>query len=133
MNSSPRVLVVDDEAHVRKYLRMVLKDAFGAAEVLEAAGREEAMAHFARALPELVLLDLNLVGESGLDVLREMRALDGGVPVVILTSVNVRHTVEEALNAGATNYILKDTPPEEMKALLLEVMPGPGNSSAGRM
>jgi DNA-binding NarL/FixJ family response regulator len=117
-----KILLVDDEAHVRKFLRIILRSALGDTEVAEAGNREEAMREFAARLPGLVLLDINLVGESGLEILRDIRALDETVPVVMLTSVNVRHTVEEAIAAGASGYILKDSPPEEMAAVLREAL-----------
>lgn len=122
MPSALKVLVIDDESHVRKFLSMVVRDAFGPFTYLEASTREEAMERFAGGLPDLVLLDINLIGASGVEVLREIRALDEHVPVVMMTSVNVRHTVEESLAAGATNYLLKDTPPEELAAALREVI-----------
>jgi len=128
MPAAPKVLIVDDEAHVRTYFKLLVRGSLHGAEVTEAAGHPEAIAQFARGLPDLVLLDLNLVGESGLRVLRDLRALDEALPVVILTSVNVRHTVEEALAAGATNYVLKDTPPAEIAALLQEVLNRPTTS-----
>lgn len=116
------VLLVDDEAHVRTFLRMMVRDAFPAATVAEAGTRAEAMREFAGRPPGLVLLDINLVGESGLDILRDIRAIAAAVPVVMLTSINVRHTVEEALAAGATGYLLKDSAPEEMQEVLREAL-----------
>lgn len=132
MRSNPKVLLVDDEPHVRTYLRLVLREAFGPTEVLEAAERDEAMRHFGAGLPDLVLLDINLVGASGLDVLREIRALDENVPVVLMTAVNIRHTVEEALAAGANAYLLKDQPQDELIAALRETLPGRGTEEAAR-
>lgn len=132
MRSVPKVLLVDDEPHVKTYLRLVLRAAIGPVEVLEAAERDEAMRQFAAGLPDLVLLDINLVGASGLDLLRDIRALDAHVPVVLLTAVNVRHTVEEALAAGATAYLLKDQPEEELIAALRETFPRRGSEEARR-
>ncbi len=124
MSAPLTVLLVDDESHVRKLISLVVRGTFPGAQVVEADSRDGAMREFAARLPGLVLLDINLVGESGLDILRDIRALDERGPVVKLTSVNVRHTVEEALAAGASGYLLKDATTEEMADVLRETVAG---------
>ena len=122
MPSFAKVLVVDDEAHLRAYVSMLVRDTLADIEVLEAADAESAVAQLAAHRPELVLLDINLVGASGLDVLPRLLAAAPGTVVVMLTAVNVRHAIEEAREKGASGYILKDASYEEMADSLREIV-----------
>lgn len=117
-----KVLIVDDEVHLRKYLGQLIQAAFGAPLVLEAADGATAVSTYAAERPDLVLLDINLIGSSGLDVLGRILADDPDAVVVMLTAVDVRHAVEEATAKGAAGYILKDTPFEEIVQTLHEIV-----------
>lgn len=117
-----KILIVDDEAHVRRYIAMLVKSTLGAVEIVEASGGGEGLARFAEHRPDLVLLDINMVDANGLETLGHLRRSDPGARVVMLTSVSVRRAVEEALAAGASGYLLKDTPFEEMGADLQRVV-----------
>lgn len=122
MPALPRVLIVDDEPHLRAFVRLLLNATFADLEVLEAGDETAALAVFAAAKPDLVLLDINLVGCSGLEVLPRLRALDPAAEIVMLTAVNVRHTIEEAQAKGAAGYILKDTDEDEFTTAILEAV-----------
>jgi DNA-binding NarL/FixJ family response regulator len=109
-----KVLVVDDEPHIRTYVSMLVRDTLTESTVVQAGDEAGAMAQFAATKPDLVMLDINLIGSSGLDVLEKIRQLDPAVVIIMLTAVNVRHVVEEAMAKGANGYILKESTNEEM-------------------
>lgn len=121
MNPPTKVLVVDDEPHVLAFVAKLVRVTLGNPTVLQAADAATAISLFEGERPALVLLDVNLIGTSGLTLLRQMRALDPAAVVVMLTSVATRKTVEDALSAGASGYILKDEDYERMGQALREV------------
>lgn len=114
--------MIDDEPHVRAFISLLLKSTFTELEVLQAGDDTAALAVVTAARPDLVLLDINLVGVSGLDLLPRILALHPEAVVVMLTAVSVRHAIEEAQAKGARGYIVKDTSSEEMSAAIVDVV-----------
>ncbi len=100
-------LVVDDSRVIRKVARRILEDL--GFEIAEAADGMEALAWCRAAMPDAILLDWNMPVMGGLDFLRKLRAEPGGdAPVVIFCTVeNDLAHIEEALEAGADEYIMK--------------------------
>jgi two-component system KDP operon response regulator KdpE len=99
-----RVLVIDDEPPIRRLLKMGLGTQ--GYEVLEAGNGRSALDRLAEA-PDLVILDLGLPDMKGLDLLREMRARDEKVPIIILSSRDDEGAKVEALDLGADDYVTK--------------------------
>ncbi|WP_221032808.1 response regulator [Actomonas aquatica] len=124
------VLIVDDEPHVRRFLSMLLEDTFEDATVTAVGSGQEAVASYTAQRPDLVLLDINMVGMDGLETLQALRAADPTANVVMVTSVDVRRAVETALTAGARGYILKDTPMDELAASLRSIVEALPQSSS---
>jgi two-component system KDP operon response regulator KdpE len=111
--SAGKILVVDDEPQIRRVLRVIL--AGENYEIVEARSGEAALLRFREFLPDLVLLDLNMPGMSGLEVCRTIRETSD-VPIIVLT---IRHEEEEkveALDAGADDYITKPFGKQELLA-----------------
>jgi two-component system, OmpR family, KDP operon response regulator KdpE len=99
-----RVLVIDDEAPIRRFLRVALEaEGYG---VIEAATAREGLAATARETPALVVLDLGLPDADGLSVLRDLRGWSQ-VPVLILSVRADEAGKVEALDAGAQDYVVK--------------------------
>lgn len=105
-----RILVVDDDPHVRDLLREVL--GFGEHEVLEAVDGPDALALAEKSPPELVILDLGLLGSvDGIAVLRALKATDGcHARFIVLTGSGSQHEVE-ARAAGADDFLTKPFSP----------------------
>jgi CheY-like chemotaxis protein len=120
---SGNILIVDDEPHVRRYLSLVVRT-LGAVQVHEAPDGEAALALFPSIAPPpiLVLLDVNMPGIDGIETLRRLRAAGYDNPAAMLTSLANRQTIEDAISAGADNYIRKDTPKEEIVAALRDLL-----------
>ncbi len=117
MNLIEKALIVDDEYHIRKYISLVLRS-MGVATICEASNGAEGVDAFEREQPDLVLLDVNMPIMDGIEALLKIRSLKPDACIVMLTSLATRHTVEQAIEGGALHYIRKDTPRDELIALL---------------
>jgi two-component system chemotaxis response regulator CheY len=116
-----KILLVDDEPHIRKFVGLLLKQ-LGSPTIVEAANGQEALALYQQERPDLVLLDVNMPVLDGLATLRALRKLDPEVVAIMLTSLANRQMIEEAADLGACNYIRKDTPKDEMLKTLRETI-----------
>lgn len=105
-----RVLVVDDHLIVREGLRWMLGTDAGVEVVAEAENAEQAMDTVERVRPDVMLLDIHLPDRSGLEVLRDVGERFPDLPVVILTMSAEPEYVEEAVQAGAAGYLVKNAP-----------------------
>ena len=110
-----RVLIVDDQSLVRAGFRMILESEEGVEVVGEAADGEEALTAVAELEPDVILMDVRMPNVDGLEATR--RLLEGkveGPRVLILTTFDLDEYVYEALRVGASGFLLKDTPPEQL-------------------
>lgn len=104
MTTPPKVLVVDDD----RMFRVMIAKCLGAdRQIFEAVDGEEALAALEKDRFDLVILDWNMPGKSGIDVLREFRAYDHTTPVIMATAVSEAPSVVEAIQAGVTDYVPK--------------------------
>ena len=117
-----RILLVDDHAIVRDGLRRLLSASL-AAEVLEAAAGREALALLRREAVDLVILDLNLPGLGGLELLKRV-VLTGRARVLIFSMHAEPLYVTRALDAGAAGYISKNIAPDELLTAVQRVASG---------
>jgi YesN/AraC family two-component response regulator len=121
MNFDGKILLVDDEPHIRKYVTLILKS-LGQPVIREASNGEEAVAAYKEEKADVVLLDVNMPHMDGLQTLRKLMEIDADCIVIMLTSLVNRDTVERALELGAANYIRKDTPKDEIAKALAETI-----------
>jgi two-component system chemotaxis response regulator CheY len=101
-----RILIADDSSYMRETLRDILQGA-GHEIVAEAANGPNAVEIYKALLPDIVMLDMTMPGESGLDTLRSIIRINNSAVVIILTAVGKPEKVLEALNAGAKGYVTK--------------------------
>ena len=121
MNFAGKILLVDDELHIRKYVSLIIKQ-LGRPTILEASNGEEAIVVFNRENPKVILLDVNMPKMGGIATLKQLKAIDPDCIVIMLTSLANRDTIEQALEHGAANYIRKDATKEEIAAALEETI-----------
>ena len=129
--SAGRILVVDDDPQIRRVLKVTLTGQ--GFEVDDAKNGEEALERLRERRFDLVLLDINMPGMSGLDVCRAMRATSE-VAIIMLTVRDEEADTVEALDAGADDYVTKPFKPSELSARIraaLRRSPG-GQGPAGR-
>lgn len=105
-----RVVIVDDESLLRVGIRFILDAQPGIKVVADCDGRE-ALAAVRAHVPRVVLLDLRMPEVDGLAVLDELRALPEPPAVAMLTTFSADENIAAALSAGASGFLLKDTPP----------------------
>lgn len=114
-------LIVDDERYFRRFVSELLRS-LGIAETVEAKDGTEALELFPVVKPGLVVLDINMPKTDGLEVLRGVRAQAPDVPVVMLTSIADEMVVERCVDEGATYFIRKDVPAQDLAAELRELV-----------
>jgi DNA-binding NarL/FixJ family response regulator len=113
---SVRILIADDQALVRAGFKMIL-DAEGDLDVVgEARDGREAVAMAERLKPDVVLMDVRMPEVDGIEATRRVIAAAGDRPVrvLMLTTFDLNEYVYEALRAGASGFLLKDVPPEQL-------------------
>ncbi|EPD97184.1 response regulator [Streptomyces albus] len=120
----PKVLVVDDEPMVRVFLRTIL----GSAEDIEVVADEDdgaaGLAAVGRDRPDVVLMDLRMPGMDGLTAIERINELPEPPHIVVLTTFDADPYVLRALRAGATGFLVKSTPPEELIGLVRSAAQG---------
>jgi DNA-binding NarL/FixJ family response regulator len=121
---SIRVLVADDQSMVRAGFRMLLAGEPDIEVVAEASNGLEAVDKAARFDPTVVLMDIRMPELDGLEATRRILAADGRARVLILTTFDLDEYVYEALRAGASGFVLKDDPPEQLLAAIRTVAAG---------
>jgi len=116
-----KILIVDDEPHVRKFVSLIVRG-LGTPTIIEATDGQDAVEKYAAEWPDLVLLDVNMQVMDGLQTLAAIQKLKPDAVVVMLTSLANRQTVEECLKAGAAGYLRKDTPKEAIAEELAAII-----------
>jgi len=109
-----RILLVDDHPMMRKGVVQLLEFEEDLEVVGEAGSGEEALRMAAELEPDMILLDLNMKGMTGLDTLRAMRENGEDARIVVFTVSDDRNDVINVLRAGADGYLLKDMEPERL-------------------
>jgi DNA-binding NarL/FixJ family response regulator len=122
--SAIRVMLIEDHAVVRAGLRLLIESRPGLLVIGEAANHTDALALASRERPDIILLDLDLGAESGLDLLPKLLALAGQVRVLILTGVRDVEAHRQAIRQGAMGLVLKEQAPEALLKAIEKVHAG---------
>jgi DNA-binding NarL/FixJ family response regulator len=121
---SVRVLVADDQSMVRAGFRMLLSGQADIDVVAEASNGLEAVEKATRFDPDVVLMDIRMPELDGLEATRRILSSDNRTRILILTTFDLDEYVYEALRAGASGFVLKDDPPEQLLAAIRTVAAG---------
>ncbi len=119
-----RMLVVDDHEVVRRGTRQVLAEGFPGAAFGEAATAAEAMGLLQAERWDLLVLDINLPGRSGLEVLEEVRRLWPRLPVLVLSAYPEEEFAVRCLRLGASGYLTKSSAADELMAAVRKALEG---------
>lgn len=118
------VLCVDDHRIVREGLRMIINGEPDMTVVDAAATGSEAVAMYRQHTPDITLMDLQLPDMDGVDAIRAIRDLDHDARIIVLTMYRGDEDIHQALGAGASTYLLKDTIADDLPGIVREVHAG---------
>lgn len=118
-----RILIADDHAIVRKGLRQIAEES-GQISVSEACNGQEALDKLRQDRWDALVLDINMPGRHGLDVLQAVRDVQPGLPVLVLSVHPEDQYAMRVLKAGASGYMNKDAAPDELVQAIQKVVAG---------
>ena len=118
------ILIADDHAIVRRGLREILAEAVPAADFCEAGNGDEVLSQLSKSPTAMLVLDINMPGRSGMDVLRDVKHTYPRLPVIILSFHSEDQYAVRCLRAGAAAYINKDSAPEELAVAIKKILSG---------
>ena len=119
-----RVLIADDHAIVRKGLKEILGEEVGSVVVGEASSGPEALNKARAEQWDVVVLDITMPGQSGLDVLEKLKQEQPGLPVLMLSMHSSSQYVTRSLKAGASGYLSKESAPSEPVNAIRAILKG---------
>lgn len=118
------ILLADDHVVVRRGLRGILSSAFHGAQFIEAGTGDEVLSAIRNSHCNVLVLDVNMPGRTGVEVLREAKRLCPGIPVLMLSVQPEDQYAVRCLKAGASGYLNKDSAEEELVRAVRKVMSG---------
>ncbi len=107
-----RALIVEDESYLRELIATIVESI--GAEVREAEDGDQALQYFTEFYPDIVLLDINMPKHDGIYVLKKIMQQRPKTLMIMLSALDTMETVQECIDHGAYNYILKNTPADEL-------------------
>ncbi len=126
------VSIVEDDARVRASLARLIDGSSGYRCVSNHSSAEDALREIPKFRPDVVLMDINLPGANGVECVRQLKPQLPGTQVIMLTVYQNTEHIFNALAAGATGYMLKQTPPPELLSAIKEVHAG-GSPMSGHI
>ena len=124
MNDKLKVLIIDDHPLMRRGIQQLVELEEGFEVVGGAGNGSEGINLALQTSPDLIILDLNMKGLSGLDTLKALRAEDVDARIVILTVSDAKNDIFTLIDAGADGYLLKDTEPDSLLSQLKRIAQG---------
>ena len=124
MNDKLKVLIIDDHPLMRRGIQQLVELEEGFEVVGGAGNGSEGINLALQTSPDLIILDLNMKGLSGLDTLKALRAEDVDARIVILTVSDAKNDIFTLIDAGADGYLLKDTEPDTLLSQLKHIAQG---------
>jgi len=127
-----RIAVVEDDKTVREGLQMLLKGSPGFSCVAAYGSGEDAMTGLPDEVPDVVLMDINLPGINGIECILRLKELDLPMLFIMLTIFEDSDAIFQSLSAGASGYLLKQTPPAKLLEAIQDVYRG-GSPMSGEI
>jgi len=124
MRKPARVLIVDDHPLIRKGVRALIDGQSDMTSCGEAASANEAQEQVDKTRPDIVVVDVSLPGNSGIELIRDLQACHPKLPILVLSMHDEMLYAEQAMRAGAKGYVMKQEPPERLLAGLRAVQKG---------
>jgi len=102
-----KILIVDDASFMRTVLKDIIKSNGLASEIYEAADGVEGVKSFQKIQPDLVTMDVNMPRADGIQALRAILKIDPKAKVIMVTAIEEKHVVQDAMRLGARDYVVK--------------------------
>ena len=122
MITTMNILIADDHANVRRGLREILVDAFSGSHFSEASDGDQVLTQLIKSQPDLLLLDINMPGRNGLEVLQDVKKIYPLLPVIMVSVQPESQYASRCLRAGATAYINKNSASEDLAPAIRKIM-----------
>lgn len=116
-----KILITDDSAFMRTIIKTALQEVDPGLEILEAENGDVAVELFREHKPDMVFLDIIMPVKNGIMAMEEIRKMDPGVKVIIVTSVGQESMINKAKELGANNFIPKPFQPDQIKQVFSEL------------
>jgi DNA-binding NarL/FixJ family response regulator len=117
-----KILITEDHANVRRGLRELVADAFSGARFSEASNGDEMLAQLVISQPDVLLLDINMPGRSGFEVLKDVKHIYPMLPVIMVSVQPESQYALRCLRAGAAEYVNKNSASEELVPAIRKIM-----------
>jgi DNA-binding NarL/FixJ family response regulator len=117
-------LIIDDHPIVRKGIRQILEEMPGKIHVTEAGNASEGLGKFRERTYDLIVLDINLPGRSGLDILEDIKLLKPDVKVLMISMYPEEQYAIRSLKSGASGYLIKESAPDELSIAVEKILKG---------
>ena len=117
-----RILIVDDASFMRTVLKDIIKTNGLASEILEASDGVEGVKMYQQGKPDLVTMDINMPKADGIQALRAILKINPNAKVVMITSVEEKYSVQDAMKIGARDYVVKPFDRSNVPLVLNKVM-----------
>ena len=121
LEETMHILIADDHANVRRGLREILVDAFSGACFSEASNGDEVLSQMVKSPHDVLLLDINMPGRSGMEVLKDVMHIYPGFPVIMVSVQPESQYASRCLLAGATAYVNKNSASEELAPAIKKI------------
>jgi len=117
-----RILIAEDERDIRDLIAFSLR--YGGFEVVEAANGQDAVDLAVEVKPDLILMDVRMPRMTGYEACKKLKSIDGmkHIPVIFLSAKGQEAEIQQGLDAGAEEYILKPFAPDELASKVREVI-----------
>ena len=124
MTDKIKILIIDDHPLMRRGIKQLIELEKNFEVVGDAGSGNEGIALALKTQPDLIILDLNMKGLSGLDTLKSLRNEDVDARIVILTVSDAKNDIFALIDAGADGYLLKDTEPDTLLGQIKQIAQG---------
>lgn len=118
------ILLADDHKILRQGLKKILDESFTNSHYGEAANSDDVMKNLDEHKWDIAILDLNMPGKSGLEILKDIKALRPEIPVLVLSMYPEEQFALRVLKSGASGYLTKDSAPEELVLAVNKILDG---------
>lgn len=122
--SNLNILLADDHKILRQGLKKILDESFRDTHYGEAANSDDVMRILDESKWDIAILDLNMPGKSGLEILKDLKALRPEIPVLVLSMYPEEQFALRVIKSGAAGYLTKDSAPEELVSAVEKILEG---------